>query len=234
MGVFQRGKSFYIDFYRGSKRIRESVGSAKGQAIKALSIRKSEIAQGKFHLVSKSSNLLLGELADRYIELVSFAKRGCRNELYIIQRLKQFIGTRRISDLTGDDGERFKAVRSREVKPATVNRQLTILKHMLTKAVEWELLSRNPLQAVRYLRVPKHIERVLEPDEEILLIAACDRVHSRFLKPVVLMALNTGLRRGEILSLQWPQVDLARRTIRVVNTKSASGDRSISYECDSA
>ena len=143
------------------------------------------------------------------------------------QTFKKYLGKRRISEITSEDGERFKSARARVVKPGTVNRELTVLKHMFAKAVEWNLLSRNPLRTVRYLRVPGHLERVLSTDEEVRLLRACDSVHSRFLKPIILVATNAGMRRGEILSLEWASVDLAQRTIRIVNAKSDSGDRSI-------
>lgn len=66
-----------------------------------------------------------------------------------------------------------------------------------------------------------------ELDEEVHLLATCDRVRSRFLRPVVILALNTGMRRGEVLSLQWTQIDLTYRKIRILNAKTSSGERSI-------
>lgn len=118
-------------------------------------------------------------------------------------------------------------MRSRLVRPATVNRELTVLKHMLKKSVEWKLVPTNPLQGVRYLRVPQRAERILESDEETRLLAAIECVRSQFLKPLVILALNTGMRRGELLSLGWSQVDLTNHRIRIVNAKTSSGERVI-------
>jgi len=121
----------------------------------------------------------------------------------------------------------YKTIRAREVKPATVNREMTLLKHMLAKAVEWKLLSANPFRGVRSLHVPMRMERILELDEEVRLLVACDCVRSRYLRPVLVLALNTGMRRGELLSLEWEQIDLIHRRIRILNAKTNSGERSI-------
>ena len=130
-------------------------------------------------------------------------------------------------NLTSEDAEKYKAVRSKSVKPATINRELTLAKHILVKGVEWKVIADNPFRGVRNLKVLRQVERVLSPDEELKLIAACECVRARFLRPVVVLALNTGMRRGELLSLEWSRVDLNQRTIRLINTKSETGDRVI-------
>lgn len=89
------------------------------------------------------------------------------------------------------------------------------------------MIADNPFRGVRNLEVPKRVERVLSADEEVKLLAACDRVRSRSLRPLVVLALNTGMRRGELLGLEWSQVDLDQRTIRILNAKSEAGRRVI-------
>jgi len=71
------------------------------------------------------------------------------------------------------------------------------------------------------------MERVLLADEEIKLLAACDRVRSRLLRPLVVLALDPGMRRGELLSLEWTRVDFDQRAIRIINAKSNAGNRVI-------
>jgi integrase len=228
VAVFQRGRNWYLDYYIGPRRIRECVGPSKGAALRALSIRKAEIALGKFGLIPKADVPTFEMFADRYLELVSYHKRGYKNERYVINALKHVFRHRKLSDMTPEDAERFKTTRSGGVKPATVNRELTVLKAMLSQAKEWELIPINPFREVRFLRAPKQIECVLEMDEGKRLAAGCNRVRSPFLRHFVLLALNTGMMRSELLSLQqWPHVDLIGRTIRVINAKSSSGERDI-------
>ena len=227
MGIFRWHGQYYINYYYRGRRKREMVGPSKGAAIQALSIRVAEIAQGKFKVMSKRGAMTFDGLAKKYSELVSIHKRGHHVEKYILKTLKASFGNLRVFDLTAEDAERYKAVRAKSVKPATVNRELTVAKHMLAKAVEWELVPDNPFRAVRSLSVSKCAERVLGHDEETKLLTACDRVRSVFLQPLVLLALHTGMRRGELLSLEWSRLDLDRRTIRVINAKSSAGNRVI-------
>jgi integrase len=227
VGIFKRGDSWYLDYYVGSRRVREKAGSAKGAASRALSVREAEIALGKFNLQPRANIPTFAIFAERYESVVSVHKRGRAVERYYIQMFVAVFGNKKISEITTEEVEGFKSYRSRHVKPATVNRELTLLKHMFTKAVEWKRLLANPLRGVRSLNVPARVERILELGEEIRLLAACDCVRSRLLRPVVILALNTGMRRGELLSLRWEQIDLIQRSIRVLNGKTNSSERSI-------
>jgi site-specific recombinase XerD len=115
-------------------------------------------------------------LAEKYLDLTSPKKRSHRVEKYILKTLQQYFGKFRISDMNGDDAEPYQAVRSKSVKPAPINREMTVAKHMFTKAVEWNHIPDHPFRTVRSLSVPKRDERVLSGDEEIKLLDASDRV----------------------------------------------------------
>lgn len=162
MGVFKRDDNWYLDYYVGSRRVREKVGPSKGEAFRALSVRQVEVVLGKFNLVPRASIPLFEAFASRYEKLVSAHKRGRAIEHYLIQTLVAVFGNKKISDLTAEDAEIYKTNRARKVKPATVNREMTLLKHMFSKAVEWKLLPANPLRGVRSLNVPTRMERILE------------------------------------------------------------------------
>jgi len=77
------------------------------------------------------------------------------------------------------------------------------------------------------LHVPTFPERILAKEEEGRLLAACESVRAPYLGSLETLALNTGMRKGEILSLQWAQVDLTNRLIHVRNGKTVQSDRRI-------
>jgi integrase len=104
-------------------------------------------------------------------------------------------------------------------KPATINRHLATIKHMFTKAVEWELVEEEVLKRVRRTKLLEENNRrlrYLSKEECQALINAC----SSHLKPIVVTALNTGMRRGEILNLKWENVDLKHGFILLNRTKN--------------
>jgi integrase len=227
MAAFKKNGNWYVDFYDGSRRIREKVGTSWEEAKQALAVRRAEIVQRRFHILPKSDSLTFKEFADRYLKLVTAHKRGAFNETYRVKRIAAYFGKTRLCDLTPLDGEKFKAERARVAKPGTVNRVLGNLKHMLNKAVEWKLLHENPFAKVKLLPIQRYPERILTEDEEVKLLTACHRVRARHLPAIVILALHTGMRKGEILSLQWSQVDLANRMIRIDVAKTTSSERKI-------
>ena len=104
---------------------------------------------------------------------------------------------------------------------ATVNRRLTVIKHMFKKAVEWDLLKSNPASGVKRFTVTSERTRFLSQTEIRTLLEACEnQVTSPWLLPLVALALNTGMRQGELLSLKWENVDMERGLISIVQSKT--------------
>lgn len=104
-------------------------------------------------------------------------------------------------------------------KPATVNRLLATLKHMFTKAVEWEMVEEATLKRIgkaKFLEENNRRLRYLSKEECQELIKACDA----HLRPIVIAGLNTGMRKSEILNLVWDRVDLRNGFILLDQTKN--------------
>ncbi len=104
--------------------------------------------------------------------------------------------------------------------PATVNRELAVLRHILKRAVAWKYLGRYPLEGLKLLKEPSGRTRFLTEEEIDQLLAACGDSRSPYLKPFALVALNTGMRRGEILSLTRRSIDWQNRVATLSQTKN--------------
>jgi len=106
--------------------------------------------------------------------------------------------------------------RKPRVSPATVNRELAFLKTMFNKAVEWGRLESSPLKNVKKFREDNGRERILTNEETKRLVDAANG----HLRPILIIALNTGMRRGEILGLRWENVKLSKRCIHIEDSKA--------------
>jgi integrase len=108
--------------------------------------------------------------------------------------------------------------RGRVVSPATVNRELAMLRHLLRLVEEWGYITKAP--RIRMGRESEGRLRWLTPGEAGRLLHACRESRSKPLAAIVTVALNTGARKAEILSLTWDRVDFARGVLRFDKTKS--------------
>jgi integrase len=118
--------------------------------------------------------------------------------------------------------ERYKLTRKEEgAEPATINRELGCLRHMFNMAIKWGKALGNPVREVKFLKEPKETYRILTEEEEVRLLETVRlTTKSRHLEPIIIVALNTGMRKGEILNLKWSNVDFKNRVIIVEGTKN--------------
>ena len=100
--------------------------------------------------------------------------------------------------------------------PATVNRELALLKHMYSKAIEWGKAKENPAKKVELLKGEVRRVRFLLPAEIHKLLSNC----AEDLRPIVTVAVNTGMRKGELLNLKWKDVNLEQGIISLLDTKN--------------
>jgi len=230
MGVFQKSGNWFIDYrLPNGKRRQEKIGTSKKLAETVLQKRKVAIAEGKFLDLVKNEKITFEAFAKEYLALHSRPhKKTWITDEYHFKDLERFFGGKYLFAITAQDIEHFKAERLKErigkvkkgeekfVSTSTVNRQLATLRNMFNKAVAWGKLQVNPMKDVRSLKEPKGRLRFLEQEEIIKLLASC----SKKMKPIVILALFTGMRRGEILGLKWPDIDFKRNIITLLDTKN--------------
>jgi integrase len=116
-----------------------------------------------------------------------------------------------LSKITARRIEDYKVRRLEKVTAAIFNREFNTIKNMFRKAVEWGHLKENATQTVKWIKIGQTGFRFLSSEEMALLLRACSDMGNRQFLGIVLVALNTGMRKGEILRLKWKDVDLRRR-----------------------
>lgn len=110
------------------------------------------------------------------------------------------------------------------VKPATTNRQINTIKGCLSRAVEWGTIDSHDLGKVKTLTVDNSKVRYLSKDEESRLRENLQTCETDFLEVIVLLALNTGMRKGELLSLEWSHVNFENKILTVDFQNAKSGN----------
>ncbi len=231
-GIYKRGKIYWICYKNcNNKIVRES---AKTDDIKKaellLAMRRKTTVSGSVTDEKVYSPISFSELSDKYHDFAATQKSYYIKKIIINQLAEEF-GSLDLSEFTTSIVESYQAGGLDEgLKPATVNRRLACLKHMFRKAHEWGDCSEAKLKQVRqvkFLRENNQRVRYLESAECQALIQVCGKYpRLRHLKPIVVTALNTGMRRGEILSLKWEQIDF-RKGLIVLNDKPDGESRHI-------
>lgn len=195
------------------------------------------IREGRHFKTVEAKKHTLGELIDRYVRDV-LPRKGRTPRFGTIQESqlnwwKDELGAYLLSDLTAamiaekrDMLASSKLKNDKQRSAATVNRYLAALSHAFSIAVkEWGWLEDNPLRKVSRLREPRGRVRFLSDNERKALLDACRNSTSLFLYPIVVLALSTGARHGEILGLKWDDVDMQRGIIILHETKN--GERRV-------
>jgi len=169
------------------------------------------------------SRTTLAEIVMRYRDTISPKKRGYEIERIVLTAfLRHPICRKPLSHGTTEDFAAYRDERLRKIKETTLKRELSPLKNMFEVARdEWQLpIRENPLNKLRLTIPLNRRERRLKVGELERIKDAARQCRNHLILPLVLFALETAMRRGEILSLKWDQVDLERRTLLLPQTKN--------------
>ena len=216
MSLYKRGEIYYLDYYVDGKRIRRRIGKSKTLAQKALEARKGDVIRREYKIPLKKEKILFEEFAKIYLDYVKGYKKSARSDGTSLRNMMPYFKGKRLETIHPFAIETFKIKRRKEVKPASVNRELACLKHMFNMAIKWGYAEKNPVKEVKLFKENNERLRYLSAEEEDALIEAC----APHLRPIVIVALNTGMRKGEIFGLQWKLVDFRNRTIRIEKSKN--------------
>jgi len=228
------GRWQYDLWYRG-KRYRKITHLSKSDTYVAGLVKLKELEKVGLGILQEKAPkpVRFEEFAQDFMEKYSKPnKRSWRADENSLLNLKPFFRNRYLSSIGAEMAEGYKAHRlamtkknsaqsqpKRKISPATVNRELALLKTIFSKAVEWGRIPVNPLTKVKKFREDNVKERILTPEEAGRLIEAANTK----LRPILTIALNTGMRRNEILSLIWRDVNFAASYIQIEPAKAKSG-----------
>ena len=215
MALIRRGRIWWADFYVHNERIRESTGTSnRREAEKFLALRISESERGVF---VKPVRMPLAEFGERYVAHAKNHKRSWKRDVQMFGHLQGFFGNVSLNDIGPMKVEAYQDARMQKVCPATVNRELALLKHMFNLAERWQVYhGKNPVRLVSFLREDNLQFQTLSEDDEQKLLSSSPP----YLRELILFAIHTGLRSGEIFNLKWEVVNLDTKCIRPIVLKT--------------
>ncbi len=213
MAIRKRGNSYQIDYFDpNGKRVRKSFRKRK-DAEAELGKRVSLMAEGRYLDIRKDYTTTLGELLDRYVENYRDQASYRTMKHFALTRFKDHFGEGiKLANIRYVDLETYKnhyrrqTTKSGSIRAtATINRDIACLRHLFSKAIEWEMLEKNPFDTGKTLLAKENNKRFryLTEDEIERLLSSCVNDHTRDITEAV---INTGMRRKEILSLKWEQI----------------------------
>ncbi|MEZ0246994.1 MAG: tyrosine-type recombinase/integrase [Methylophilaceae bacterium] len=169
----------------------------------------------------------LGQALERYSQQRSAKKKGAKQEHYRIQQLLQHpLSARPLSTLDSADFANYRDVRLETIGANSVRLELALLSNIFTVAKrDWRIHVENPLLDVEKPKLPRGRDRRLVDDEEERLLAAAHNSHTVSLLTAIQLAIETGMRAGEIVALRWEHIDFKSSVIRLRITKN--GDNRI-------
>jgi len=226
---------WYVDVTFDKKRVRMIGGDTKEKARLTLAKLKLEKLNEKlgFKKPEKKPDILFSKFADEFIELYAKQnKRSWQRDLESLKHLKPFFGQKMLADIGPQMAENYKAKRKADesmretpVSEGTINREITLLKTIFSKAVEWGRIEKNPMSRVKKFKENQKDMRILDDREMIKLIDAAPS----HIRPIIIIAANTGMRKMEIFSLKWEHVNFKNGSIFIKDSKSSDREVPMNY-----
>lgn len=236
-------KIYALRYYHKGRHVMKLVGPVSlHQAKEALRVRRGDLARGKFDLHKRKLHPF-SAVVTKYRQHI--AARGLQGNGYEsnICTLEAYFGSMNVENITATDINAFITHRqaayrryakcfkdgrtlgetARAIRPATINQNLATLSKMLSLAKADGWLAVNPVSLASKPKEHSRKGRCLTAEEEARLLDACAQAKVPYLKSVVVMALHTGCRLSEILTLRWEQISFLRRDITLSKTKNDKG-----------
>lgn len=228
MSLYKRGNTYWSAIWIQGVRTMRSLGTSNRRRAETLEQQfRDELHTKRYRLPNLNPEMSFGELYARFL-----AEGDIKP--YHIERAKQFLSyfaEMPIGQITKNEIARYRKWRqdrhvegrpegTKPLSETTLNRDCEVIRHCLFWSVDEGFLPANPIARMRMPRARGRRRPVLPVADERMLLAAC----SDHLRRIVITALDTGLRRGELLNQRWEDVDFDRQVISVSHSKTAEGE----------
>lgn len=224
MSVFKKRGVWWVDYSFNGDRIRKPISKKKSDALAYEAQAKTDILHHR-HPLPRNEKKKFSDFTKDYVRLHACHKKSFCTDKSLLKTLVGYFRDYTIADIALNAAgliDHYKAERmvarvrkghkypeGKPISKTTINRELALLRHIMSKAVEWGHISVNPLASRKMMFPEKPKERILKIEElKLLLTLAREPLRSQ-----LTIALNTGMRKNEILKLKWDAVNLREEFI---------------------
>ncbi|MBS0351237.1 MAG: site-specific integrase [Proteobacteria bacterium] len=202
---------------------KESDGTTRLHAEKILAKLRNEAQEARLNLPKgRKPTLRFKEAAEKYLETqISTDAKNLKSKIYQLQlHLIPFLSNKPLDKIDDLDVEYYKKKRLNQgVCEGTINRELSVLSHLFTKAVEWKWLNNKPAAIKKYKENSNRITYLTVEQIDRLLTAA-KQDENKYIYPFIIIGLETAMRLTEILSIRLEDIDLVLRRIFIPKAKA--------------
>lgn len=216
--VFKVGRKWHVSYttWPSNKRKKKAVSPVKAEALHVLAAARKAYIEGRFFDVSPSKSISFEDAARKYLEWAKTNTKSHDRYETSYKSLRQTFGKMTLAEIDVQSIDAWRSQRIRSVTPATCNRDLFFLKGMFKRARIWRLTKEDPTKMVSRLH-ENNMKLIFLTDGEKAELLKCCADH---LRPIVRLALVTGMRRSELLNLRWEHVDRHTQWLLVSESKS--------------
>ncbi len=219
--MYKRGCVWWTCIRYKGRKIQKSLETSDRILAKKIEAKiRVDIVEGKYYEKCIGSNKTFKQLMEKFMKEHAPKRSVNMQKSYgaSLKHLIPFFGDSSLTSISRKEISRYKVLRKNEgAKPASINKELAMFSKAFNLAIdEWEWLKDKPFPKILKEEENNKRDRWLTADEERRLLENCPE----WLSEIVVFALNTGLRQNELLSLEWPRVDLSRKTILIQETKN--------------
>ncbi|CAN5768213.1 hypothetical protein BH20ACI3_BH20ACI3_22300 [soil metagenome] len=227
MSVYKRRGRWFCDVTIDGRRAQRVLKKARtrAQAIKATAVIENKLFENRYKTEKRREVRFDKFVKDSFLPYSKLHKRTYPDDVKICDMFFETFGQLMLSDINPPLIEKFKQKRlegktmyKRKRNPATVNRELCVLSKLFSLAFDAELIDSNPCRRVRKFRTDCGRTRYLTFEEEAKLFEQLQG--HEWVQRIVTMAINNGMRQGEIFDLTWFDVDLPRGVIHIRVSKN--------------